>query len=554
MAVFIQNVTLNGVDPFTLGVNTFQWFDAWVGRASVVNHSLRDSYSINITLTGTRWRIEHLRINDFNITTTINDSVGTGRRIEYLRLGDGGTTVNLIDTRVNYIRGFSDENNVINLGSQTTTSVELFDGNDRVVNGVGFTGSIATGSGDDTVIVGQGTVGYVMLGPGNDTLQMSGNGLILSLRTYGNVTVTMSDNSEIEQAHLTGADVRVTMTDNARIFTLKTGEGTNRITTGNGFFETYHNFNGTNILNLGAGGTGQVLLSGSAGTHTVTSAGFLGSLQVYDNARATVTLNGGADYVSLSGGNDRITTNGTNFVGTLRTGRGNDTVVLGAGGAQFVDLGAGDDTLRIAAMEPSRSIVVQGGSGVDTLDLSRITQAVSVELSQIATFQNFGRPDGQVIGVPGVIGYLSVGGVENLIGTRRGDRLTGRETDNRLDGGGGNDTLAGLTGNDVLGGAAGNDVLDGGEGNDVLRGGKGNDRLAGGAGADQFLFARNDGTDRITDFEVGVDRIGIAGASRLNQITFADISAGVRLVANGTTIIVEGLSVAEMRDADNFLF
>ncbi|MFN6978153.1 MAG: calcium-binding protein, partial [Gemmobacter sp.] len=63
-----------------------------------------------------------------------------------------------------------------------------------------------------------------------------------------------------------------------------------------------------------------------------------------------------------------------------------------------------------------------------------------------------------------------------------------------------------------------------------------------------------DGTDRITDFELGLDQIAIAGVSRLGQITFSDVAAGARLVANGTTIIVEGLTAAEMRDADNFLF
>jgi Ca2+-binding RTX toxin-like protein len=219
-----------------------------------------------------------------------------------------------------------------------------------------------------------------------------------------------------------------------------------------------------------------------------------------------------------------------------------------------VDLGAGDDTLRIVAMDPSRGMVVQGGAGVDTLDLSRITQAVSVDLSQIGTFQNFGRADGQVIGVPGVIGYLSIGGIENLMGTGRADRLTGRETANQLDGGGGNDTLSGLAGNDTLIGLAGADVLSGGEGDDVLRGGKGNDTLTGGAGADDFVFGRRDGTDRITDFEDGVDDIAIAGVTRLGQITFTDVAAGVRLVANGTTVIVEGMTTAELRDADNFIF
>jgi serralysin len=57
-----------------------------------------------------------------------------------------------------------------------------------------------------------------------------------------------------------------------------------------------------------------------------------------------------------------------------------------------------------------------------------------------------------------------------------------------------NDTIKGGAGNDRLGGAAGKDRLDGDTGNDVL---------TGGAGADTFYFAKNDGSDKITDFDAG---------------------------------------------------
>ena len=67
---------------------------------------------------------------------------------------------------------------------------------------------------------------------------------------------------------------------------------------------------------------------------------------------------------------------------------------------------------------------------------------------------------------------------------------------------------AGNARNNFLYGSQGRDSLDGGAGDDYLRGYEGSDVLAGGTGADRFVFERTfaaNGTDRITDFEVGTD-------------------------------------------------
>ncbi len=73
-----------------------------------------------------------------------------------------------------------------------------------------------------------------------------------------------------------------------------------------------------------------------------------------------------------------------------------------------------------------------------------------------------------------------------------------------------NDTLYGGNGNDFLFGRTGNDYLVGDAGDDILVGGIGNDTLIGGSGSDRFdLASPYDGVDRITNFTVGVDIIGI---------------------------------------------
>lgn len=87
------------------------------------------------------------------------------------------------------------------------------------------------------------------------------------------------------------------------------------------------------------------------------------------------------------------------------------------------------------------------------------------------------------------------------IGDDGDDTLSGDQNDDVLDGQGGNDTLEGN------GGA---DILLGGDGEDTLVGGSGDDTLSGGADADDFAFNPNnpnEGTDVITDFTVGEDKI-----------------------------------------------
>ena len=109
----------------------------------------------------------------------------------------------------------------------------------------------------------------------------------------------------------------------------------------------------------------------------------------------------------------------------------------------------------------------------------------------------------------------------NLSGTTAGDLILGTQFDDTVAGGTGRDVIDGGAGDDRLSGRPGSDTLAGGEGKDVLNGGASNDVLSGGAGRDVFVFAASSGSDRIEDFELGLDKLN------LRSFHFADATAAL---------------------------
>ena len=97
---------------------------------------------------------------------------------------------------------------------------------------------------------------------------------------------------------------------------------------------------------------------------------------------------------------------------------------------------------------------------------------------------------------------------------------------------GGQDTFSGI---EKLIGSAFNDTLSGNADANTIEGGGGDDTITGGAGNDVFVFASGDGTDIITDFEIGFDLIGLSGG-----LTFEDliVTQGSGSTANNTSIEV----------------
>ena len=110
------------------------------------------------------------------------------------------------------------------------------------------------------------------------------------------------------------------------------------------------------------------------------------------------------------------------------------------------------------------------------------------------------------------------------------------------------DLVETLDGNDLLRGFGSDDTLDGGAGNDTLDGGAGNDTLSGGAGDDVFRIAPGDGSDTITDFETGANRLefteGLFANLEAVQASAAEVGDDLLIRLSATeTLTLEGASL-----------
>ncbi|MBX9698426.1 MAG: hypothetical protein K2X74_03260 [Acetobacteraceae bacterium] len=219
-----------------------------------------------------------------------------------------------------------------------------------------------------------------------------------------------------------------------------------------------------------------------------------GRANLFSGGHGNDTFSGlnGNDWMHGGGGHDLLDGgSGDDFIG----GNDGNDGMFGGGGNDALFGDAGDDT----AMGGAGDDYMGGGDGADLL--------------------NGGDGNDRIWGDDGALGG----------GTGTGnDTLYGGAGDDDMNGEGGDDSLNGGTGNDSLTGGEGNDTATGGEGDDWLFGFGGDDRLVGGAGSDRFnggdgndtlvsaadgeldlfsYFSPLEGTDRIVNFETGVDKI-----------------------------------------------
>ncbi|MEM8721502.1 MAG: ELWxxDGT repeat protein [Cyanobacteria bacterium P01_G01_bin.39] len=212
------------------------------------------------------------------------------------------------------------------------------------------------------------------------------------------------------------------------------------------------------------------------------------------------------------------TTKGTQFIVDLnpRTESGNQ---YGYG----YDYGYGYTGTNLAVV--NNVLFFSANDGDTGAELYRLDSAnSSVEDVIITGTDNadrlIGSPqDDHIEGLKGRDTLKGQAGNDVLDGGSDRDFLLGSDGRDTLIGGNGNDLLRGQSGKDVLEGNAGNDTLMGGNHFDRLGGGDGDDFLDGvggtnvyngGSGSDTFVVYKNSQPNWVQDFELGIDRIGLA--------------------------------------------
>jgi Ca2+-binding RTX toxin-like protein len=270
------------------------------------------------------------------------------------------------------------------------------------------------------------------------------------------------------------------------------------------------------------------------------------------------SLSGETGHDIIGGGNGDDQISGDDGNDSIAAGDGNDTIDGGTGNDE-IGLGIGNDSAR-------------GGSGDDTLRSGPGLDSVWGE-------------DGHDIlgGGPGSDVMYGGAGDDIFAGGPGNDTIDGGDGADNIGGGDGNDSILGGEGNDTVGagnnddfvfGGGGDDALGGGEGADRLYGGTGADRLGGafgddslwgGAGADTFVIhaVRNGETDRIWDFEDGIDRVAFSRpppGTQAQQFAALDIATRnidgrtwAEVAWNGHRILIADTRATDLSAAD-FIF
>jgi Tol biopolymer transport system component len=251
------------------------------------------------------------------------------------------------------------------------------------------------------------------------------------------------------------------------------------------------------------------------------------------------------------------------FMGTaaddVASGKGGDDELHGAGGDDHLSGNAGNDLLYGESGDDH----LLGNGGKDSIYGNRGTDLLNGGGGADKLYG--GSDDDELLGASGADRMYGNSGDDTLRGGTGSDKMFGGLGDDQLIGGTGRDVLDGGAGNDVLLGQAGLDVLRGGAGDDLLNGGLHADILTGGAGADGFQFDQLDGhLDRITDFEVGVDRLdlapllpGLSEGYRLpDYVRFTATAEGTLIAVDPTgagftdLVLLEGVQIDSLPASD----
>lgn len=293
--------------------------------------------------------------------------------------------------------------------------------------------------------------------------------------------------------------------------------------------------NGLNVVNRGEIDGLSIGISNSASS-TVRNLGDISANVGISTLGTSKVINGEdgmiqgdfAGVIMAVGSNSTLTNHGlisgNDFAVRLINGGENRIVNTGTIHGDIL-FGLGDDLL-----DTSKGIVegtVTGGDGNDVYKIGKNDVAIVEE------------NDHGIDGVSSRITHELNEYVENLF-------LVGKKNASAW----GNDEDNILTGN------KGRNTLTGAEGDDSIGGGKGDDAMKGDDGADTFIFKKGDDHDIVVDFEVGSDKITLAGFDNASNFTELqtemfknDNDVWIQL-GNGDRLIIMNTDIGDLQDSD----
>ncbi len=459
----------------------------------------------------------------------INSTLAAGTDIDLL----SETITNSAGTNTETIIGF--ENVAGSQGSETISGTNgansiAGDAGDDILRGRGGDDLLNGNEGDDQIIGGGGNDtanggnenDFIDGQSGNDTLNGNAGDDTLQGRTgddvlggqAGNDTLTAGNGNDT----LDGGSGDDTLSGQGDDDSLIGGAGNDVIFAGIGFDRVDGGSGNDTIFGAGNddmlnGNVGDDSIAGGAGEDSIIGGNGNDNISAQpDND----TVSGGLGMDTIDGGNGDDVINGNEDADSLSGSLGND-ILFGDEGNDNLNGGEGNDT-------------IEGGTGNDTLN---------------GSFGNDTLRGGD--------------GDDSIQASSGADRLEGGAGFDTLRGGDGNDRLFGFNDDDSLFGDAGNDTLNGGGGDDILRGGTGSDTLTGAAGIDSFIFQTNFGSDTITDFDNGVEKIDLrplAGVVNFNtDLNIFNFMGGavIEYLPTGDTIFVANETAGSLTASDFLL-
>ncbi len=500
----------------------------------------------------------------FETSSALNIAISNYTSVERVDGGSGNDTLDGTGVVTGLtILGFGGDDTLI--GGGVSDQIQGGDGNDSLTGG-GQQDFLYGGAGSDTLVGGTGndllfveSAGDVAIGGGGtDRVRVETDaGAILDTSLWSGIERIdgAAGNDSIDAS---GFATALTLLGNDGSDTLEGGSDRDVIF-GNAGSDSLIGNAGIDVL---VGGTGADVMDGGADDDTFFLDGsadvVLGGAGLdrarFDNGVSGVNLAmtgwSGLDRLTATTGNDTIDGSSQSGDLVLNGNAGNDSLV-GGSGADFLFGAAGDDTLvgndgadrmygnagldvhfggggdDIFFLDDNGDRVADGGSGSDRAVLTKAGMSVVID----GTWSGLERVDG-VAGAE-VFNAIGYGQALTVVANAGADEVLGTSFADTIFGGAGAD--------EINGGAGGNDFLYGG--------------LNDGA-VDTFIFEDGAGTDRVFEFEDGIDLLDVTAITGVNglfaNLTVTAAGSNTNVTAGAETIVLIGIDSADVDVGDFF--